>query len=302
VQIDCVEVHVIADITAALAQYEAGDLDIIEGVLTLAALTRVRQDPTLRAELHEVLRAATAYIGFTMTKPPFDNVLVRKAFSAALDRATLVAGFIGCGAPTTQFGPRGVFGAPDPQVGQDYDPGQAKASLAAAGYPNGAGFPTVTFRFADSMPELYEAMQSMWKQTLNVDVALERAPWAGYFAGIAPSVPPEEMPHMWYSGMFAAYPDENNFVYETFHCTDSPNETRATCTRADDLAKAAGREQDPEQRKLMYREVEQLMFGDEARAAPFWQWGFTILTKPHIKRAYPTFAHLNWDTWKVVES
>jgi hypothetical protein len=51
----------------------------------------------------------------------------------------------------------------------------------------------------------------------------------------------------------------------------------------------------------MYRQVEQMMFGDEVRVAPYYHRGFTILTKPYIERAYPTFAPVNWDSWRVVE-
>ena len=106
---------------------------------------------------------------------------------------------------------------------------------------------------------------------------------------------------MWRLGWTGDYPDENNFVYEVFHCTDSENRPRAECTQADELAKAAGHETDQAKRVEMYNQVEQLMFGDEVRVAPYYHRGFTTLTKPYIQRAYPTFAPVNWDTWKVTE-
>ncbi|MBP8292828.1 MAG: hypothetical protein KAX65_08645, partial [Caldilineaceae bacterium] len=240
-------------------------------------------------------------VGFTMTKPPFDNVLVRKAFSAAIDRETMVRDVVGSGVPATQFAPPGIFGAPDPEVGIGYDPEQAKAWLAEAGYPDGAGFPTVTYRyFANSLEDaLAQALQAMWKETLNVDVQLESQDYPVFQAGTAPSVPVEEMPEMWRLGWGADYPDENNWVYEVFHCTDSQNRPRAACTEADEKAKQAATETDPEVRKQLYRDVEQLMFGEEVRVAPYYHRGYTILTKPYLQRAYTTFAPVNWDTWRV---
>ena len=287
-----------------LALYESDDLDVAgenAASLPIEVLTRVRADPTLSAEFHEGPRASTTYVGFTMTKPPFDNVLVRKAFSAAIDRATMVRDVVGSGVPATQFAPKGIFGAPDPEVGIPYDPEQARAWLAEAGYPNGEGFPTVTYRyFSNTLEEaLAQALQAMWKETLNVDVQLESMEFPAFLASTAASVPVEEMPEMWRLGWGADYPDENNFVYEVFHCTDSQNRHRAECTQADELAKAAGRETDPAKRIEMYKQVEQMMFGDEVRVAPYYHRGFTILAKPYIQRAYPAFAPANWDTWRV---
>ena len=106
---------------------------------------------------------------------------------------------------------------------------------------------------------------------------------------------------MWRLGWGADYPDENNWVYEVFHCTDSSNYARAECTEADDMAKAAAVETDPDVRKDLYGQVEQLMFGEELRAAPYYHRGYTILTKPYVQRAYPTFAPVNWDTWRIEE-
>jgi oligopeptide transport system substrate-binding protein len=306
VQIDRVEYNVITDQNTELALYEAGDLDVIGDSATslpIEVLRLVRADPTLTAELHEGPRASTTYVGFTNTKPPFDDVLVRKAFSAAIDRETIVRDVVGSGTPATQFAPVGVFGAPDPEVGQGYDPEQAQAWLAEAGYPDGEGFPSVTYRyFSNTLEEaLAQGLQAMWSENLNVDVSLESMEFPAFLASIRPDVPVEEMPNMWRLGWSADYPDENNWVYEVFHCTDSDNRTRAACTEADELAKAAGRETDPEMRKEMYRQVEQMMFGDEVRAAPYYHRGFTTLTKPFIERAYPTFAPPNWDTWTIVE-
>jgi oligopeptide transport system substrate-binding protein len=304
VQIDRVELNIITDQNTELALYEAGDLDVAgenASSLPIEVLTLIRSNPTLTAELHEGPRASTTYVGFTMTKAPFDDVLVRKAFSAAIDRETMVRDVVGSGVPATQFAPQGVFGAPNPEVGIGYDPEQAKAWLAEAGYPDGEGFPTVTYRyFANTLEEaLAQALQAMWAETLNVNVELESMEFPAFLASTAATVPVEEMPEMWRLGWGADYPDENNFVYEVFHCTDSQNRNRAECTEADELAKAAGRETDPAKRIEMYAQVEQMMFGDEVRVAPYYHRGFTILTKPYIQRAYPAFAPANWDTWTV---
>ncbi len=304
VQIDRFEVSVITDQFTEVALYEAGDLDVAgESAASLPAeeVARILADPVLSAEFHQGPRASTTYVGFTMTKPPFDNVLVRKAFSAAIDRETMVRDVVGSGVVATQFAPPGIFGAPDPEVGIGYDPEQARAWLAEAGYPDGAGFPTVTYRyFANSLEDaLAQALQAMWKETLNVDVQIEAQEYPVFQAGTAPSVPVEEMPEMWRLGWGADYPDENNWVYENFHCTDSQNRPRAACTEADEKAKQAATETDPEMRKQLYRDVEQLMFGEEVRVAPYYHRGYTILTKPYLQRAYTTFAPVNWDTWRV---
>ena len=228
-------------------------------------------------------------------------MLVRKAFSAAIDRETMVRDVVGSGVIATQFAPVGVFGAPNPEVGQPYDPEQAKAWLAEAGFPDGEGFPPVTYRyFTSSLEEaLAQALQAMWKETLNVDVAIEAQEYPVFMAGLKPDVPLEQMPGMWRLGWGADYPDENNFVYEVFHCTDSTNYTRAACTEADEMAFAAGREIDQDKRIELYRQVETLMFGEEVRVAPYYHRGYTILTKPYVQRAYPTFAQVNWDTWRI---
>jgi oligopeptide transport system substrate-binding protein len=213
----------------------------------------------------------------------------------------MVRDVVGSGVPATQFAPPGIFGAPDPEVGIGYDPEQAQAWLAEAGYPDGEGFPPVTYRyFANTLEEaLAQALQAMWKETLNVDVEIEAQDFPVFLAGLKNDVPVEEMPEMWRLGWGADYPDENNWVYEVFHCTDSSNYPRAACTEADELALQAGRETDQELRKELYQQVETLMFQDEVRVAPYYHRGYTILAKPYVKRAYPTFAPVNWDTWRI---
>ncbi|MCB0071189.1 MAG: peptide ABC transporter substrate-binding protein, partial [Caldilineaceae bacterium] len=304
VQIDNIDVDIITDAFTEIALYESGELDVAgdgPGTFPVEEMQRMLADPVLSQELHTGPRASTTYVGFTTTKPPFDDVLVRKAFSAAIQRQVMVDDVVGSGVPATQFAPPGIFGAPDPEVGIATDLEQAKAWLAEAGYPDGEGFPTVTYRyFASTLEEsLAEALQAMWAETLGVQVNIEVQEWPVFIAGIGPDTPLEEMPEMWRLGWGADYPDENNWVYEVFHCTDSTNYSRSACTTADEMAKAAALETDPDVRKDLYAQVEELMFGEEVRAAPYYHRGFTILTKPYLTRAYPTFAPNNWETWRV---
>ncbi len=83
----------------------------------------------------------------------------------------------------------------------------------------------MTYRYFTSTLEeaLAQALQAMWKETLNVDVAIEAQEYPVFMASLKPDVPIEEMPEMWRLGWGADYPDENNWVYEVLHCTDSTN-------------------------------------------------------------------------------
>ncbi|MGD8634648.1 MAG: ABC transporter substrate-binding protein, partial [Anaerolineales bacterium] len=64
-------------------------------------------------ETEQIGDLAVFYVAFRMTKPPFDDVHVRRAFSAAIDRQLYIDSVLqGQGLPMRHFAPPGIFGAP----------------------------------------------------------------------------------------------------------------------------------------------------------------------------------------------
>ena len=107
--IEVFETNVVPDTATGYALWLNGEVD-----------TSGIPDAELEAHLAEyanetvqVPDLAVFYIAFRMTKAPFDNVHVRRAFSAAFDRETFVAEVRqGQGLPMKHFAPPGIFGAP----------------------------------------------------------------------------------------------------------------------------------------------------------------------------------------------
>ena len=86
---------------------------------------------------------------FNLLKPPFDNVLVRQAFAAAIDREALVKIAQQYGAkdaqPATTFTPPQTLGRNlYNEIGIRFDPAHARDLLAQAGYTDARPFPAVT--------------------------------------------------------------------------------------------------------------------------------------------------------------
>ncbi|MDZ7728105.1 MAG: ABC transporter substrate-binding protein [Dehalococcoidia bacterium] len=87
--------------------------------------------------------SAHPFIAMNLTKPPFDDVRVRRALALSVDRPALIdslaggmAGF-GYGMDQTYFGSEWPFGPEELGDYHHYDPEQAKQLLADAGYEGG---------------------------------------------------------------------------------------------------------------------------------------------------------------------
>jgi len=304
VQIERIEAVMVAEDSIQMAMYENNELDVIGGGFgwppPLEDMDRIKADPVLSKELQITPRLATYYYGFLTTKPPMDNHLVRKAFSAAIDRQSLIDNVLkGEQIPAIHFACPGIFGAPPvDEVGIGYDPEQAKAWLAEAGYPDGEGFPEVLLmhNVSEAHAKIAQAITAMWKETLGVDVQIETLEWKVYLQTLNKNTPVEDVPHIFRVGWAADYPDENNWVHEVFHASASGNRVRRGCLdpncqevqlgKFDELTEQAAAEQDPEKRKELYREAERLLIEEETVIAPIYHYTRIIMTKPWVTERY----------------
>ena len=218
-------------------------------------------------ETIQVADLAVFYIAFRMTKAPFDDARVRRAFAAAFDRETYIRDvYQGQGLPMKHFAPPGIFGAPPiDEVGVGYDPAYAAAQLADAGYPNCEGFPEVSLLGYSGQATLnwIEFAQANWSENLGCDpslITIEQQSFAELLA--TTKLDDAEAPNMWTLGWGPDYADENNWVGDVLGCQTALRMKRE-CNEIDDLLEQARQESDPAVRVELYAQIEDAFFGAE---------------------------------------
>ncbi len=135
--------------------YQAGEIDYMQG-LAPQELQLAQADPVMSKELYQsVGDFRTWYLFFNTTLAPFDNLMVRQAFSHAVDRDAIASAVLGLsGVPAYSFLAPG-FPAANGEALKDvqaYNPDMAKLLLADAGFPDGAGFPAQTMLLRNESP------------------------------------------------------------------------------------------------------------------------------------------------------
>lgn len=178
----------ITDATTSLQGYEAGEINVTSTLPGEEIPRLLAEDPNFVSEP----ALGTTYIEFNMDADVVNDVNVRKALSLAIDRklicdqvlrngAVPAAAFI---APTFKLSTGESLRATD-EYGNvttefEIDPnganvGKAQEYLAAAGYPNGEGFPELDLLYYESgsMSQIAEAVQQMWKENLGITVNLK---------------------------------------------------------------------------------------------------------------------------------
>lgn len=134
-KLDRIELIYNVDTTVILEAYKKDELDMNANVAS-EDLGVITADPKLKAEFVRFPAAVTIGFAFNVTKKPFDNIAVRRAFSAASNREGYIRDVLkGRGKPYTRWVPPGVPGAqPDKPGVPAYDPKAAVKYLIDAGF------------------------------------------------------------------------------------------------------------------------------------------------------------------------
>jgi oligopeptide transport system substrate-binding protein len=133
----------------------------------------------------------TPYLGtyfyrFNTTVDHLADPRVRRALAMSIDRTKIVERVTKGGQiPAYAYTPTDTLGY-TPDDGFRYNPEGARALLAEAGYPEGKDFPTteVLYNTSEGHRKLAVAIQQMWKQELNIDVALNNQDWKVYLDNV----------------------------------------------------------------------------------------------------------------------
>lgn len=269
------EVHyyIVNENSIGLTMYENGDLDIIGGSylrIPLRDIPRIKGDYFLGEQFVIAPQFCNYYYGFNTNLSPVDNPLVRRAISAAIDRQLIIDVIVKDREPAYTFTRPPVFGSlkPEDGVGIRFDPERAQAWLAEAGYPDGEGFPSITLlvNFSEFHMEVANAVQTLLKHYLNIEIKIEQLEWDAFSEKIMQPT----TPHMYRYGWCSDYPDANNWLHELFHPTQSPNRIGWDNEIFKETVDEAQRTSEQNKRKALYKRAEQVLVEEEAAVVPIY--------------------------------
>ncbi len=305
VQTERLRFPIVPDLGQAYTLFANGNLDSVE--VAESERANAEKGSASGRPLQMVPNGCTTFVGLTTDKLPLDRPDVRKALAAAIDRRALVDRVVKLGLPTLHLAPAGVFGAvTGDEGGLGYDPDAARRFLAEAGFPEGRGFPTLTYAYntcdspaCQANQAVAEALRDMWQGTLGIQVKLDSLEWPDYLQRINRRTPVDQMPHAWRMAWCEDFPDEHNWLYDAFYVNAPGSYSRARPGRFDELVAQAARETDAGKRADLYRQAEQALLVDEARVAPLFATAAPWVRQPWLTRQYMIFGGQNFDEWKL---
>lgn len=280
-RIDEVKYLHIADQSAELRRYRAGDLDITY-VVPPAQFQWAREN--LGSELKVDPQLSTYYYGFNLARAPFkDNVALRRALAMAVDRERLTQSVTGRGElPAYGWVPPGV---------DDYTPQQpawakltaneriaeAKRQYAQAGYSAARPFKTeIRYNADETHTRIAVAIAAMWKEHLGVETSLV----GEEFKVLLQNINQAEVTQVFRSSWIGDYNDAYTFA-QYLKSDFGINLPRYRNDAYDRLLIQAAAEPDRARRRALLEEAERLMFEDQP-LIPLYFYVSKHLVKPWV--------------------
>ena len=267
----------------ALNLYETGVADIVWDKDLVP--TELMDVLSKRPDFHSFTYLGTYFYRFNVTKPPFNDSRVRRAFALATDKNRIIAKLTkGAERPASHFVPDGVANYSAPNA-PGFDPETARKLLADAGFPGGKGFPRVTYTYFSASGgggklhgKVGIELQQMWHDVLGVDVELRQIERKVFYS---------QQSKLDYdistSSWIGDYNDANTFL-DLFTSTSGNNRTGWKNDRYDALIKQANLQTDLLKRAEIFCQAETILVTEDPPIVPLYFYaGFNYYDGDKIK-------------------
>jgi len=250
----------------------------------------------------------TFFCYFNTTIPPFDDVLVRKALSAALDRGLLVerlstdAEVMALPAWTLAPAPQlGLLPSEEQSLGIPFDPDKARLWLAEAGFPNGQELPIIDLYYHEvdviRSAVVWPLVKEQWESYLGCRVEIHEIPLDEFRDMFWDQQPP--LPFYGIKWDFD-YLEASNTLDWAFNRFMISRVGPFRNHELDALLLRASRIDSLEDRQELYREAERLLLVHEAIAFPFFRFKVNVASKPYLKRSHTDWVFSDFSAWRFV--
>jgi oligopeptide transport system substrate-binding protein len=238
--------------------------------------------PEYRANHPDVYREETQlsvyFYRLNTTLKPLNDVRIRRALALSIDRESIIRNILrGAQRPAVGFTPTAKQGYEGADV-MRFDPAQAKALLAEAGYPHGKGFPKfeILINTMEAHRLIAQAVQSMWRQHLGIDVGIINQDWQVYLDSQRRGA--YEICRGAWGG---DYMDPMTFL-GLWTKDNGNNQTGWSHPRYEELLRQSSTIADPPRRFAVLKEAETL-FLNEVPVIPVYWYARSTLVRPEVK-------------------
>ena len=280
VNIDTINVHLIYDQQALLAAYQTGEVDVATGLPDYIASAYEGSD-----ELFIWNMLTSKFMLPNLNVAPLNDVRVREAIALGINRAQICAVIGSDYIPSTSYVAEFMLSnASSEYFSKERDPlfvedvERAKALLAEAGYPNGEGFPTLTYTYPNSDKDalLAQAIQAQLKQNLGISIQLNGVEDQVYSSTRAEGSY-DLIRHSW----TADFNDPINYL-DLYTSYSGGNYNGVNSPEYDALIEASNLTSDQVERNDLLHQAEQLLVGENFYVIPVTTQVYICLWKPGL--------------------
>ena len=271
-----IKYYMVPEQSSAFSLYINDELDCIDSrSIPISEIETVKK--IKETSIYPLLRGT--YIGFNVHKHPFDNKLVRAAFSYALDRRVFPKVLRRGEVPSPTWIPPGLIDFYSPDIGCNFNPEVARSLLAKAGYPDGNNLPKITLLFPtrEDAKLIAESIQELWHRVLNVKIAIVNQEWKVYLTTLQ-----QDPPHLFRMSWGADYPDPDTFM-TLFTSSSGNNHGRWKNQTYDEIVNKASATLDLKKRQGLYKKAQKILLEEDVAIAPLFFNTQIILNKPWVQ-------------------
>ena len=252
---DTLRARIIAEPSTAVAEYESGNVDILQ--IPASEASDWEEDESRKPNLMSTPALELVYVGINTTRGPLADPRVRQAINYAIDTDRIIERLIsGRGTRAAGVIPPALGGYDSTRRAYPYDPAKAKALLAAAGHPNG-----IDVELWTSLTPIYVRMAQTIQAYLN-EVGI-RTKIVQRESAASRGAARKGQTDMILKDWYADYPDAEDFLYPLLHSSNKGaggNVSFFSHAAFDSIVTLSRHELDEAKRNQLYRQADSIAF------------------------------------------